>query len=309
MNTVVVITGPTASGKTDLAIHLAKGTGGEIVSADSMQIYQYMNIGTAKPTDEEKQGVPHHMIDVVKPDEAYNVARYKEESEECIRDILSRSKLPIVAGGTGLYVNSLIYNIQFSETICDEDFRERMRELAEEKGPEALHDRLREIDPESAERIHFNNVKRVIRALEVYEFTGKTISEHQKASRQEPPPFRYLVFFLDMDRDELYRRIDQRVDRMMQAGLPDEVKNLLAMGCKPDSVAMQGLGYKELIRYLNNEITLEEAIYILKRDTRHYAKRQITWFKAIEGIIRLPAGPGNIENNTKKIREYLETCL
>lgn len=307
MDKVVVIAGPTASGKTDLAISLAKAVNGEIISADSMQIYQYMNIGTAKPAREEMQGIPHHMLDVVKPDEPFSVAQYKEKAEECIHDILSRKRLPIIAGGTGLYINSLIYNIRFSETVCDEDFRERMNALAVMGGPKVLHDRLREVDPESAERIHFNNVKRVIRALEVFEFTGKPITQHQKESRLEPPPYRYLTFLLDMDREELYDRIDKRVDRMLQQGLLDEVKALLEMGYRLGSTAMQGLGYKELIRYLNGEISLEEAIYILKRDTRHYAKRQITWFKAIDGIIRLGAGTGELENNTKKIQEYLET--
>jgi tRNA dimethylallyltransferase len=308
MDKVVVICGPTACGKTDLAIRLAQKENGEIISADSMQIYQFMNIGTAKPTREEMQGVPHHMLDVVRPDEPFNVALYKDMAEERIRDILSRNKLPVVAGGTGLYINSLIYNIRFSETVCDEAFRKEMNALAEAEGPEILHDRLREIDPESAERIHFNNVKRVIRALEVFHFTGKTITEHQKESRMEPVPYRYLVFFIDMDREELYARIDKRVDRMLQDGLVDEVKSLLKMGYKPGSTAMQGLGYKEMLRYLEGEISLDEAVYILKRDTRHYAKRQITWFKAVEGLIRLEGGAGNLENNTKKIQEYLETC-
>ncbi len=267
-----------------------------------------MNIGTAKPTMEEMQGIPHHMLDVARPDEPFSVALYKEKADASIKDILSRKRLPIIAGGTGLYINSLIYNICFSETVCDEAFREKMNALAATEGPKALHDRLRAVDPESAERIHFNNTKRVIRALEVYEFTGKPITEHQSESRQIPAPYRYLVFFLDMEREELYNRIDKRVDRMVQAGLIDEVKALLQMGYQPGSTAMQGLGYKEMIRYLEGEITFEEAIYILKRDTRHYAKRQITWFKAVQGIIRLEAGAGNIENNTKIIREHLETC-
>ncbi len=308
MEKVVVICGPTASGKTDLAIRVAQKTDGEIISADSMQIYQYMNIGTAKLTREEMQGVPHHMLDIVRPDEPFSVALYKDKAEERIRDIFSRNKLPIIAGGTGLYINSLIYNIRFSETVCDEAFREEMNALAAAEGPEVLHDRLREVDPESAERIHFNNVKRVIRALEVFHFTGKTITQHQNESRLEPAPYRYLVFFLDMDREELYARIDKRVDRMLQDGLANEVKSLLKMGYKPGSTAMQGLGYKEMIRYLEGEISLDEAVYILKRDTRHYAKRQITWFKAVKGLIRLEGGAGNIENNTKKIQEYLETC-
>jgi len=306
MDKVVVICGPTASGKTDLAIRVAQKANGEIISADSMQVYQYMNIGTAKPTREEMQGIPHHLLDAVKPDEPFNVALFKEKAEEKIRGILSGNKLPIIAGGTGLYINSLVYNIRFSETVCDEAFRAEMNTLAAAQGPKVLHDRLREVDPESADRIHFNNVKRVIRALEVYHFTGKTITQHQKESRLEPAPYRYLVFYLDVDREELYARINKRVDRMIQDGLVDEVRALLQMGYKPGCAAMQGLGYKELIPYLEGEISLDEAIEILKRNTRHYAKRQITWFKAMEGLIRLDGGAGNTESNTQKILEYLE---
>ncbi len=241
MKKVIVIAGPTASGKTELALRLAEKTGGEIVSADSMQIYKLMNIGTAKPTRKEMRGIPHHMIDAVYPDESYSVAQYKENAEKCIGDIAMKNKLPIVVGGTGLYINSLIYNIQFSETVKDDAFREKMNELALTEGPQALHDRLTAVDPESASRIHFNNVKKVIRALEVYEYTGKPISEHQKESRLIPPPYRYLVFVLTMDRKELYRRIDERVDRMMENGLADEVRNLLQMVYNPGSVEMQGL--------------------------------------------------------------------
>ncbi|UZQ86426.1 tRNA (adenosine(37)-N6)-dimethylallyltransferase MiaA [Thermoclostridium stercorarium] len=271
--TVIVIAGPTASGKTDLAINLALETDGEVVSADSMQIYRYMDIGTAKPTKEEMRGISHHMIDIVDPGENYSVALYKRDAENCIRDILSRGKLPIVAGGTGLYINSLIYNIKFGETVIDEEFRERMRKIAETEGPKVLHEMLEKVDPESAAKIHYNNVKRVIRALEVYEYTKKPISQHQKESRTEPPEFRYLVFILSMDRERLYDRINRRVDKMIQKGLVDEVRRLLKMGYKPGSTALQGLGYKEIIRFLNNELPFEEAIRILKRDTRHFAKK------------------------------------
>lgn len=305
--TVVVIAGPTASGKTDLAINLALKTGGEVVSADSMQVYRYMDIGTAKPTKDERMGIPHHMIDIVDPDESYNVALYKSHAENCINDILSRGKLPIVVGGTGLYINSLIYNIKFSETVIDEEFRERMNNIALSEGPKALHEMLQKVDPESAEKIHYNNVKRVIRALEVYEHTKKPISLHQKESRMEPPEYRYLVFILNMDRNKLYDRINTRVDKMLEAGLIDEVKNLLNMGYKPGSTALQGLGYKEIISYLDNEVPLDEAIRVLKRDTRHYAKRQLTWFKSIKDAVWITGGSENIEKNTKKIREYLET--
>lgn len=307
MNRVVVIAGPTASGKTDLAINLAKQTGGEIISADSMQVYKYMNIGTAKPTVEEMQGIPHHMLDTVNPDEAFSVALYKERAEKTIHDILEKKKLPIVAGGTGLYINSLIYNIRFSETVCDEEFREKMNRIAIEKGPQELHEMLKQVDPESAEKIHFNNVKRVIRALEVYEFTKKPISQHKNESRILPPPFEYLIFVINMDRQELYSRIDARVDRMVANGLIDEVKALKDMGYNESYTSMQGLGYKEIFRYLNNQISLDEAIRIIKRDTRHYAKRQITWFKAVKEAIWLSGGEGNIEKNTRIIKELLET--
>ncbi|AGC67877.1 tRNA dimethylallyltransferase MiaA [Thermoclostridium stercorarium subsp. stercorarium DSM 8532] len=307
--TVIVIAGPTASGKTDLAINLALETDGEVVSADSMQIYRYMDIGTAKPTKEEMRGIPHHMIDIVDPGENYSVALYKRDAENCIRDILSRGKLPIVAGGTGLYINSLIYNIKFGETVIDEEFRERMRKIAETEGPKVLHEMLEKVDPESAAKIHYNNVKRVIRALEVYEYTKKPISQHQKESRTEPPEFRYLVFILSMDRERLYDRINRRVDKMIQKGLVDEVRRLLKMGYKPGSTALQGLGYKEIIRFLNNELPFEEAIRILKRDTRHFAKRQLTWFRAIKEAVWLEGGEENLEKNTKKIQEYLETSI
>lgn len=305
--TVVVIAGPTASGKTDLAINLALKTDGEVISADSMQIYRYMNIGTAKPSKEEMMGIPHHMIDIVDPDENYNVALYKKEAEHWIKDILSREKLPIIAGGTGLYINSLIYNIKFNETVVNGDFRKKMNSIAVSKGQKVLHEMLQKVDPESAAKIHFNNVKRVIRALEVYEYTNKPMSQHQKESRLEPPQYRYLVFILNMDREELYERINKRVDKMLEAGLVDEVKGLLKMGYKPGSTALQGLGYKEIISFLNNEMPFDEAIRVLKRDTRHYAKRQLTWFKAIANAIWLTSSSKNIEKNTKKIQEYLET--
>ena len=307
MEKVVVIAGPTASGKTELAINLAKITSGEIISSDSMQIYKYMDIGTAKPSKEEIQGIPHHMLDVVSPEEPFNVSLYKEKAEVIISDILKRNKLPIIAGGTGLYINSLIYNIKFSETVCDEEFRERMNQLAITEGPQKLHEMLKKVDPESAARIHCNNIKKVIRALEVYEFTQKPISQHQKESRMEPPPYHYLIFILDMDRDELYRRIDARVDYMVANGLIEEVNNLKKRGCDESLTSMQGLGYKEIFRYLDNKISYEDAIKIIKRDTRHYAKRQITWFKAINEATWLPAGKRNLEKNTKIIKEQLET--
>lgn len=284
MNKVIVLAGPTATGKTDLAIELALLVGGEVISADSAQVYRYMDIGTAKPTLEEQRGIPHHMIDIVYPDEAFSVAQYKSMAEAAIRDILSRGKVPIVAGGTGLYISSLVYNIQFSETINDWAFRERMKALAEQFGPEYLHNRLKEVDPVSAQKIHPNNVKRVIRALEVYETTGRPISEHQAQSRTKPPEFEYLLFGLTMERQRLYERIEKRTDIMMEKGLADEVAKILGMGYSRDLVSLQAIGYKEIAAAIYGECSMDEAVQQIKLNTRHLAKRQITWFNGMEGL-------------------------
>lgn len=283
-NKVIVIAGPTASGKTDLAIELALEVDGEVVSADSMQIYRKMDIGTAKPTMEERRGIPHHMIDIVDPDEEYSVAQYKSAAVACIKEIIGRGKVPIVAGGTGLYINSLVYNIDFSDTICDWDYREQLKILALEKGPRYLHQMLEEIDPKSAAAIHPNNIKRVIRALEVYKTTGRPISSHKEESRKNPPPYDYKIFGLEITRDTLYSRIEKRVDKMMSLGLYEEVEGLLNSGYSPDLVSLQGIGYKEIISAIMGECSLETAIENIKLGTRHLAKRQMTWFKKTEGL-------------------------
>ncbi|NLX64917.1 MAG: tRNA (adenosine(37)-N6)-dimethylallyltransferase MiaA [Clostridiaceae bacterium] len=285
MDKVVVIAGPTASGKTDLAVELALKLNGEVISADSMQIYRGMDIGTAKPTMEERRGIPHHLIDIVDPDEEYSVAQFKEDALACIKDIIKRGKTPIVAGGTGLYINSLVYNITFSETISDWEYRERMKKLSEEQGPQVLYEYLKKVDPKSAEIIHPNNIKRVIRALEVYETTGIPISEHKEASRKNPPLYKFLIYGLQVEREELYRRIDQRVDKMIEKGLYDEVKGLLGRGYSPDLVSLQGIGYKEIIAAIEGRCSLSEATERIKTNTRHLAKRQITWFKKTEGLV------------------------
>lgn len=287
MEPVIVIAGPTASGKTGLSIELARLINGSIVSADSMQIYRHMDIGTAKPDKSEQAGIRHYMIDEVDPDENYSVARYRQKALEYIKEIINEGKRPIITGGTGLYINSLLYNINFSETICDERLREELRQEAQEKGNRHLYERLLELDPEAAAKIHENDVKRVIRAIEVYTHTNKTISEHVRLSRQEPAPYRYIVFGLNWDRDKLYRRIEERVDRMIEAGLVEEVKKLTEMGYGKASTAMQAIGYKEILGYLNGKYSLEDAVYILKRDTRRYAKRQLTWFRRMREIIWL----------------------
>lgn len=284
MEKVIVLCGPTAAGKTDLAIDLALLVGGEVISADSAQVYRYMDIGTAKPTPEEQRGIPHHMMDIVNPDEEFSVAQYKKMAEDAVRDILSRGKIPVVAGGTGLYISSLVYNVQFSDTMSDWGFRERMRALAEQYGPEYLHDRLKEVDPASAERIHPNNVKRVIRALEVFETTGRPISEHQAESRTKPPEFEYILFGLTMDRQKLYERIEKRTDIMMEKGLADEVARILEMGYSRDLVSLQAIGYKEIASAICGECSMEEAVELVKLRTRHLAKRQITWFKSMKGL-------------------------
>jgi len=303
---VIVIAGPTASGKTDLGIALAKEIQGEVISADSTLIYRYMNIGTAKPTMEERCGIPHHMIDIIDPDEDFSVAQYKTLAESCIKDIISRGRVPVIVGGTGLYINALVYNIQFSETICDWSFREEMHRLAEENGPEFLHNKLKAVDPISAERIHPNNIKRVIRALEVFETTGRPISEHQAQSRRIKPEFDYRIYGLEMERNLLYERIDRRADIMVAQGLEQEVRGLLEMGYSKDLVSMQAIGYKEIIAAINNECSLTEAIDRIKLLTRHLAKRQMTWFKSLEGLVWLKAGADTLTGNVKNISACLE---
>lgn len=276
---LIILTGPTASGKTALSVELAKRIGGEIISADSMQVYRYMDVGSAKVTAEEMDGVPHHLIDVLDPADAFNVVVFQEMAKEAMEKIYANGHIPIVAGGTGFYIQALLNDIDFTENDGDTAYREELEALASEQGAEVLHQMLKDVDPASAEAIHANNVKRVIRALEFYRQTGKRISEHNEEERKKESPYRFAYYVLNMDRARLYERIDRRVDLMMEAGLVEEVKQLQAMGCTRNLVSMQGLGYKEILDYLNGEISLEEAVYILKRDTRHFAKRQLTWFK------------------------------
>lgn len=279
MKPLVILTGPTAVGKTDLSIKLAKAIDGEIISADSMQVYKKMDIGTAKIMPDEMQGVPHHLIDILEPDEDFNVVLFQQYALSAMEEIYRKGRIPIIAGGTGFYIQALLYDIQFEENNNDDSYRTALSVLAEEKGEKYLHNMLKEVDPEAAEQIHANNRKRVIRALEFYHKTGKQISVHNEEERRRESPYNFCYFVLNDDRQVLYDRIDRRVDIMLEHGLVDEVKALMADGYTRNMVSMQGLGYKEIIDYLNSESTLEEAIYILKRDTRHFAKRQLTWFK------------------------------
>lgn len=303
MNSVIVIVGPTASGKTKLSIELAKRMNGEIISADSMQIYKYMDIGTAKPTVDEMQGIKHYLIDEVLPSEEFNVVKFKELAEKYIEEIIAKGKLPIVVGGTGLYISSLINNINFCESECDWELRESLRKEAEENGPQYLHDKLKQVDEKAANNIHPNNIKRVIRALEVYYKTQKPISYHNEMSRGEPSKYNFILIGLTMDRQYLYERINKRVDLMLENGLIEEVKKLVTLGFATSITSMQGIGYKEIIAYLNGKCSLEEAIEIIKRDSRRYAKRQLTWFRRIKEIEWFNID--NCGNNDNIIEEVL----
>lgn len=282
---LIVITGPTSVGKTENSIKLAKAINGEIVSADSMQVYRHMDIGTAKITPEEMDGVPHHLIDCLEPTEEFNICLFKEMATKAIDDILSRGKMPIIVGGTGFYIQAVLKDVDFSEEDGDNQVRVELQKLADENGPEYMHKMLSEIDPKAAEAIHANNVKRVIRAIEFYKLTGQKISEHNETESQKESPYDYMYFVINNDRDVLYQRIEDRIDIMLRDGLVDEVRYLKEMGCTKDMVSMKGLGYKEILSYLDGEISYEEAVYILKRDTRHFAKRQITWFKREKDVI------------------------
>ncbi len=282
---LVVLTGPTAVGKTRLSVQLAQEIGGEIISADSMQVYRGMDIGSAKVTREEMQGVPHFLIDELEPDQEFHVVRFQEFAKKYIYEIYGRGHIPILVGGTGFYIQAVLYDIDFTEHGTNMDYRHMLEEKAAREGAGTLHDMLREADPASADAIHANNVKRVIRALEFYHETGERISEHNEAERKKRSPYAFAYFVLNDRRERIYEKIDQRVDQMMQHGLLEEVQALRARGFTRDMVSMQGLGYKEMLDYLDGVCTLEEAVRILKRDTRHFAKRQLTWFRRERDVI------------------------
>lgn len=276
---LIILTGPTAVGKTALAIRLAKTVGGEIISADSMQVYQYMDIGSAKVRPEEMQGIPHYLIDEISPFEEFHVVRFQAMAKKYMQLIYDRGKIPIVVGGTGFYIQALLYDIDFTESESDKKLRRELLELAEAKGNDYLHQQLLAVDPESAAKIHPNNRKRVIRALEFYRQTGTRISAHNENESQKESPYDFCYFVLNTERALLYERINKRVDQMLADGLAEEVKKLKAMGCNQDMVSMKGIGYKELLAWLDGEVTYEQAVEQLKLDTRHFAKRQLTWFQ------------------------------
>lgn len=300
---LVVLTGPTAVGKTKLSISLAKALNGEIISADSMQVYKYMDIGSAKITEKEMDGVPHHLINVLSPFEEFHIVRFQELAKKAMEDIYNRGKTPVFVGGTGFYIQAIIKDIDFTEGEEDKQYREELSRLAAEKGNEFLHEMLQEVDKKSAEEIHANNVKRVIRALEFYKENGFPISQHNEEQKQNETPYNLAYFVLNAPRELLYERIDRRVDEMMESGLVEEVQKLKDMGCHREMTSMQGLGYKEILSFLDGEVPLNEAVRILKRDTRHFAKRQLTWFRRESDVIWVDKDKFAFED--EKILEYM----
>ncbi len=304
---LVILTGPTAVGKTALSIKLAKAIGGEIISADSMQVYRYMDIGSAKIKQEEMDGVPHHLIDILMPEEEFNVYIFKMLAKKALAGIYQRGHIPIIAGGTGFYIQALLYDIDFKSEEENKKIREELERIAKEKGNHYLHEKLKEVDSASAEEIHENNVKRVIRALEYYALNKKPISEHNKEQKQKDSAYNSCYFVLNDDRARLYERIDKRVDLMLEEGLVAEVQKLKEMGYHKNMVSMQGIGYKEILSYLEGECSLEEAVYLIKRDSRHFAKRQLTWFRREKDVLWINKPDYNYED--EKILEYMAKVM
>lgn len=303
---LIVLTGPTAVGKTSLSIALAKAVNGEIISADSMQVYQKMDIGSAKIRPEEMDGVKHYLVDVLDPKEDFHIVKFQQMAKTAMEKIYAKGKIPILVGGTGFYIQAVTKDIDFTQARQEDSYRKDLELLAEEKGSEYLHEMLKKVDPKSAEVIHAHNVKRVIRALEFYHQTGQKISEHNERERQKESPYQFCYFVLNDRRECLYERIDQRVDQMIRNGLVQEVQMLKERGCTKQMVSMQGLGYKEIFSYLEGDCSLEEAVYIIKRDTRHFAKRQLTWFKRERDVIWVQKDELNYDDK-KLLQSLLES--
>lgn len=300
---LIVLTGPTAVGKTALSISLAKAVNGEIISADSMQVYKHMDIGSAKIMPDEMDGVPHHLVDILLPNEEFHIAKFQQLAKVAMEDIYARGRVPILVGGTGFYIQSITRDIDFTETDTDTTYRNDLEEFAKEHGAEALHERLKAVDPDAANEIHANNIKRVIRALEYYHQTGTMISKHNHEQKEKESPYNLKYFVLNDIRSKLYERIELRIDQMVEQGLIEEVQKLKDMGYTKNMVSMQGLGYKEILTYLDGDYTLEEALYVLKRDTRHFAKRQLTWFKREKDVIWVNKNEFDYDN--KRILAYM----
>lgn len=301
---LVIIAGPTATGKSKYSVLFSKRHNGAVISADSMQVYKYMDIGSAKITKEEMQGVPHYLVDVLEPKEEFHVARFQAMAKDALKDIYEKNQIPVVCGGTGFYIQALLYGIDFTSGEENNNLRQELQRFADEHGAHALFERLMAIDPKSCETIHENNVKRVIRAIEYYETTGEPISVHNAREKEKESEYNYVFFVLNDDRQKLYDGIERRVDQMVEMGLFDEVKHLKEMGYSKDYVAMQGLGYKEVLDALNGEISFEEAVYRIKRDTRHFAKRQITWFKREKDVVWIDKS--QFEYDDERILSFIE---
>ncbi len=302
MNKLVIITGPTAVGKSDLSIELAKRINGEIISADSIQVYKGLDIGSAKITEEEMQGIPHHLIDVLSPKDDFNIYIFKEMASNAIKEIVKKGKIPIIVGGTGFYIQSVIYDIDFKEEDNSE-IRNELEKVLDEKGSEYLHNMLREIDEESAEKIHPNNTKRVIRAIEYYKLNDRPISEHNVEEKAKDAVYDAKYFVLTDDREKLYKKINERVDKMIDSGLVDEVEGLLSLGLDSSYNSMQGIGYKEVVDYLDGKTTLEVAKDNIKKNTRHFAKRQLTWFRREDNVIWVDKSKYDYDN--ERILSYM----
>lgn len=304
---MVILTGPTAVGKTELSINLAKMINGAIISADSMQIYKYMDIGSAKIMPHDMQGIKHYLIDELMPEEEFNIYRFKQMAMEALDEIYASGQIPIVVGGTGFYIQGLLYDIDFTKQDADDDYRKQLEEFANINGAHALHEKLKDIDPVSYETIHENNVKRVIRALEYYKQTNEPISKHNEEEKKKESPYNFAYFVLNDVRENLYSRIDKRVDIMMDAGLIDEIKALKKRGCTRDMVSMQGIGYKEMLKYLDADYTLEEAVEKVKQESRRFAKRQLTWFRREKDVIWIDKD--KYEYDESRILQFIEKTL
>ena len=304
---MVILTGPTAVGKTELSINLAKMINGAIISADSMQIYKYMDIGSAKIMPHEMQGIKHYLIDELMPEEEFNIYRFKQMAMEALDEIYASGQIPIVVGGTGFYIQGLVYDIDFTKQDADDDYRKQLEEFANINGAHALHEKLKDIDSVSYETIHENNVKRVIRALEYYKQTNEPISKHNEEEKKKESPYNFAYFVLNDVRENLYSRIDKRVDIMMDAGLIDEIKALKKRGCTRDMVSMQGIGYKEMLKYLDADYTLEEAVEKVKQESRRFAKRQLTWFRREKDVIWIDKD--KYEYDESRILQFIEKTL
>lgn len=304
---LVILTGPTAVGKTRLSVKLAKEIGGEIISADSMQVYRHMDIGSAKITKEEMEGIPHYLVDILDPKENFNVFLFQKLAKKAMEQIYENGHIPILVGGTGFYIQSVLYDIDFEENEGDSAYRKELEALSVEKGAAYLHDMLKKVDARSAGQIHKNNVKRVIRALEYFHQTGTPISGHNDMERAKESPYDFCYFVLNDRRELLYERIEKRVDQMLSDGLVEEVQKLKEMGCSMEHISMQGLGYKEILGYLDGQYDLERAVYLIKRDTRHFAKRQLTWFNRERDVIFIDKEA--LDRQDEKILAYMKECM